>query len=256
MNVSRLTEYAAFAGIDWADRKHASCRHVAGCDQRAFSVRPHRPERMAPWAQVLRQRFEGRPIAVCLELRKGPLIYALPPDDFLVLVAVHPTTLATYRQAFCLSSAQGDPTEAELALERLMTHRDTLTALPPHSAAMRAVPRRVEQRRSLVADTGRLTHRLTAALKPSCPQVLEWFQDKDTRVCCDVRTRWPTRKQAQRARNARLTAFFQEHHGRSPHLVEPRIHAIRRATALTTDSGVIRPNQWLVDVPVQQRRGV
>jgi Transposase len=211
---------------------------------------------MAQWAQVLRQRFEGRPIAVGLELRKGPLIYALPPDAFLVLCAGNPTTLATYRQACCLSDATDDPTDAELTRELLMTHRDTLTALQPPSAAMRAWPRLVAHRRSRVADKVRLTHRLTAALKPSCPQLLEWFKDKDTMVFCDVLTRWPTLKQAQRARKARLTAFCQEHHGRSPHIVEPRIQAILRATTLTTDSGVIRPTQWLVAVLVQHLGGV
>jgi transposase len=209
MHGSSLTAYAAFVGIDWADRTHASCLQVAGSDQRQCSVLPHRPERMAQWAQVLRQRFEGRPIAVCLELSQGPLRYALQPYDCLVLFAVNPTTLAKYRQAVCLSSAKDHPTDAELARELLMTHRDTLTALQPQSAAMRALPRLVEQRRRLVADQVRLTHRLTAALKPSCPQVLAWFKDKDTMVFCDVRTRWPTLKHAQRARKARLTAFFQ-----------------------------------------------
>jgi transposase len=256
MNVSSLTEYAAFVGIDWADRKHDICLQVAGSDQREFSVLPHRPERIAQWAQVLRQRFEGRPIAVCLELSKGPLIYALQQYDFLVLFAVNPTTLAKYRQAFCLSYAKDDPTDAELALELLMTHRDKLTALHPQSAAMRALQRLVEQRRSLVADKVRLTNRLTDALKQYFPQVLEWFKDKDTMVFCDFLTRWPTLKHAQRARKARLTAFFQEHNVRYPHIVEQRIQAILSATTLTTDSGVIRPNQLLVEVLVQQLRCV
>jgi transposase len=256
MNGSSLTEYAAFVGIDWADRKHDICLHVAGSDQREFSILPHRPERIAQWAQVLRQRFEGRPIAVCLELSKGPLVYALQQYDFLILFAVNPTTLAKYREAFCLSYAKDDPTDAELALELLMTHRDKLTALHPQSAAMRALQRLVEQRRTLVADKVRLTNRLTDALKQYFPQVLEWFKDKDTMVFCDVLTRWPTLKQAQRARKARLTAFFHEHNVRYPHIIEPRIQAIRSATTLTTDSGVIRPNQLLVEVLVEQLRCV
>ena len=166
MNVSSLTAYAAFVGIDWADRQHDICLQVAGSDPREFRVLPHRPERSAQWAQVLRQRFEGRPIAVCLELRQGPLVYALQPYDFLVLFAVNPTTLAKYREAFCLSDAKDDPPAAELALELLMTYRDKLTALHPQSAAMRALQRLVEQRRTLVADKVRLTNRLTDALKP------------------------------------------------------------------------------------------
>jgi transposase len=124
------------------------------------------------------------------------------------------------------------------------------------SAARRAWPRLVEPRRTRVADQVRLTNRLTDALKPYVPQILEWFKDKDTVVFCDVLTRWPTRKHAQRARQARLTAFFQEHHGRDPHIIEPRIQAILSATTLTADSGVIRPNQLLVEGLVEQRRCV
>src|SRR5919109_5241685 len=124
MKASTLTEYAAFVGIDWADRKHDVCLQPAGCDQREFSVLPYRPERMAQWAQALRQRFAGRPIAGCLELRTGPLVCALQPYDCLVRFPVNPTTLAKYRDAFGLSHAKDDPTDADLALDLLMAHHD------------------------------------------------------------------------------------------------------------------------------------
>jgi hypothetical protein len=112
----------------------------------------------------------------------------------------------------------------------------------------------VEQRRSLGADKVRLTHRRTDALQPDFPQVLAWCKDQDTLVFGAFRTRWPTLKPAQQARQARLTAFFPAHHGRDPHIIAPRSQAIRRATPLTTDRGVIRPNQWLVEGLVQPQR--
>jgi hypothetical protein len=132
-----------------------------------------------------------------------------------------------------------------------MTHRDTLTALPPQSAAMRALPRLVEQRRTLVADTVRRTHRRTDALKPYFPQILEWFQDQDTVGCCAFLTRWPTLTHAQRARKARLRAFCQEHNVRSPHIIEERLQAIWQATPLTADTGGITPHRLVVEVLVQ-----
>jgi transposase len=208
MNTATDLEYAAFEGIDWADRKHDVCLQAAGSTQREFSVLAHRPESIAQWAQTLRQRFAGRLIAVCVELSKGPLVYALQQYDFLVLYPVNPTTLSKYREAFCLSHAKDDPTDAELALEVLIKHRDKLTALHPQSPAMRTLQRLVEQRRALVNDTVRITNRLTDALKQYFPQVLDWFRDKNTVVFCDFLTRWPTLKQAQRARKTRLTAFF------------------------------------------------
>jgi transposase len=256
MNTATDLEYAAFVGIDWADRKHDVCLQAAGSSKRESSVLAHRPETIAQWVQALRQRFGGRPIAVCVELSKGPLVYALQQYEFLVLYPVNPTTLSKYREAFCLSHAKDDPTDAELALEVLTTHRDKLNALHPQSAPMRTLQRLVEQRRALVGDTVRITNRLTDALKQYFPQVLEWFKDKNTVVFCDFLTRWPTLKQAQRARKTRLTAFFHEHNLRYPAIIEQRVQAILSATVLTTDPAVIGPNRLLVEVLVEQLRAV
>ena len=254
MNTVTDLEYAAFVGIDWADRKHDVCLQAAGSSKRESSVLAHRPESIAQWAQTLRQRFAGRPVAVCVELSKGPLVYALQQYEFLVLYPVNPTTLSKYREAFCMSHAKDDPTDAKLALEVLIKHRDKLTALHPQSPTMRTLQRLVEQRRALADDTVRITNRVTDALKQYFPQVLEWFRDKNTVVFCDFLTRWPTLKQAQRARKTRLTAFFHEHHLRYPRIIEQRVQAILSATAMTTDPAVIVPNQLLVEVLVQQLR--
>src|SRR5690242_5290206 len=100
MQASSMSEFAAVVGIDWADRKHDICLLPAGSNKRESCVLVHRPEAIAQWAEGLRQRFGGRPIAVCLELAKGPLVYALQRYAFLVLFPVNPTTLAKYRQTF------------------------------------------------------------------------------------------------------------------------------------------------------------
>jgi hypothetical protein len=76
---------------------------------------------------------------VCLEIAKGPLVYALQKYDFLVLFPVNPATLAKYREAFTPSHAKAHPTDAEIALERLIYHRHKLKALRPQSASMRTL---------------------------------------------------------------------------------------------------------------------
>ena len=233
MKTSSDSEFAAFVGIDWADRKHDVCLQAAGSSKRELSVLPHRPEAIAQWAEGLRQRFGGRPIAVCLEIAKGPLVYALQRYAFLVLFPVNPTTLAKYRETFCVSGAKDDPSDAQLALELLITHPEKLTRLNPERGPVRVLQQLVEQRRTLVDDVRRITNRITDALKQYFPQVLDWFEDKDTLVFCDFLTHWPTLKQAQRARKARLSAFFREHNVRYPHVIERRIQAILAATALT-----------------------
>ena len=68
------TEFAAFVGIDWADAKHDVCLQPAVGGRREFSVLAHRPEAIEVWVRGLEQRFAGQPIAVCLEISKGPLV--------------------------------------------------------------------------------------------------------------------------------------------------------------------------------------
>jgi transposase len=181
-------------------------------------------------------------------------VSALRADDFLVLLPINPSPLAKYREAFTPSHAKDDPTDAELQVELLLTHRDKLTPLSPQRPTMRALAPRVEHRRRLVGDNVRLTNRLTSALKHYFPHVLQWFQDKETAIFCDCLSHWPTLKAAQLARRTTLEHFFQAHYVRSADVIQTRIEAIKSAVALTTDEGVITPNALLVQALVAQLR--
>src|SRR5262249_11274285 len=122
------------------------------------------------------------------------------------------------------------------------------------SPTMRALDQLVEHRRRVVNDKVRITNRLTSILKNYFPQVLQWFQDKDTPIFCDFLSRWPTLKAAQLARRSTLETFFRDHHVRSADVVAQRLHGIKAAIPLTTDEGVIAPNALLVQALVHQLR--
>ena len=254
MKPAPATEFAAFIGVDWADAKHDICLQAASTEKREFAVLPHRPDAIEQWAHSLKERFQGRPVAVCLELSKGPIVYALQKYDFLVLFPVNPATLAKYREAFTPSHAKDDPTDAEYQLELLILHRNKLKALQPQSPPMRTLENLVEQRRRLVDDSKRITNRLTSALKQYYPQAVQWFDQKDTVLFCDFLGRWPTLKQVQRARRATLEGFFHEHHVRSAKLLEERLSAIKNATSLTEDIAVITPHRLLAQALADQLR--
>src|SRR6266540_6949560 len=211
---------AAFVGIDWADATHDVCLQAAGSAKRACCHLEHTPEAIDAWVTTLRTRCNGQPVAVCLELKKGPLVFALRTYDFLILCPLNPLTLARYREAFTPSRAKDDPTDAALQLALLLTHRDTLRPRNPHSPTMRALTPLVEHRRRVVGDKVRLTHRLTSTLKNSVPHALQWFQDKDPRLFCDVLSRWPTLKAAHLARRSPLETFFRDHHVRSSDVID------------------------------------
>ena len=250
----KSVSFAAFIGIDWADKKHDVCISVPGVDKRERSVIEHRPAALHAWADKLRERFGGAPVAVCLELSQGPIVSALLEHDFFVLFPVQPTTLARYRSAFTTSRAKDDPTDAEYALELLLRHPEKLSRLEPESVPMRSLRRLVEARRTLVDDRVRITNRITAALKAYFPQVLGWFRDKDAAVFADFVERWPTIQDAQRARKETLDAFFRSHNVRYPATIERRIEAIRVEQPLTTDPAVILPMRLLVESLLPQLR--
>jgi transposase len=245
--------FTALVGIDWSDRKHDFCLQAADSEQRESGVLTHSPEAIARWATGLYSRFGG-PIAVCLEIAKGPLVNALQRHGFMVLFPVNPATLAKYREAFVPSRAKDDPSDAEIALELLLRHRDKLHSLQPQSADMRTLATLVEQRRDLVGDKTRITNRLSSTLKEYFPQALDWFEDRDTLLFCDFLQRWPSLKHVKRARPTTLRSFFSAHNLRRARLVEERIHGIRSASALTDDPAVIRPRQLLVQALVAQLR--
>jgi transposase len=201
----------------------------------------------------MHQRFGGQ-IAVALELSKGPIVYALQKYDFFVLFPINPSMLAKYRQAFKPSRAKDDPTDAELALDLLLRHRERFQPLKPQSVPMRKLGMLVEQRRRLVGDKTRYTNRLGNALKQYYPQALQWFEQRDTVVFLDFLTRWPTLIQAKRARKATLVTFFKVHNVRVERIIEARLCAIKSASPLTRDMAVITAYQLQVEVLVEQLR--
>lgn len=216
MNHTNEQQFAAFIGIDWADSKHDICLQAANSDTLEPTVIVHSPETIDDWVLGLQHRFGGQPIAICLELSKGPTVNALCKYDFFVLFPVNPQPLARYRQAFSSSGAKDDPSGARLQLEILCKHRDRLKPLEPQSVALGSLRQLVEHRRHLVGDKVRITHRLTSTLNNYFPPVLQWLKDKDTVIFCDFLSRWPTLQSAQKARRTPLERFFTGHHGRLP----------------------------------------
>ncbi len=245
--------FTAYIGIDWADSKHDICIQTAGEERREFSRISHQIDEIEEWAQSLYRRFGG-PMAIALELSKGPIVYALQKYDFFVIFPVNPSTLANYRKAFSPSRAKDDPTDAEIALELILCHPDRFKPLTPQSVEMRTLVSLVEQRRCLVNDRVRITNRLRYTLKQYYPQTLEWFDHIDTPLFCDFIARWPTLIQAKRARKNTLEKFFRAHNMRFAHVLEDRIQAIRAASPLTLDEAVITPHRLQALVLVDQLR--
>jgi transposase len=249
-----MAEYAAFVGLDWADKKHDCCLVDAATGGKEFSVIKHTPQAIQEWATGLRQRFAGRAVAVALEQSRGPLIFALLKYDFLVLFPINPSTLARFREAFSTSRAKDDPTDAEYAVELLIHHRNRLKVWLPDDEKTRTLQYLVEHRRRVVSDRTRISNRLTALLKLYFPQVLEWFPDIRTGMVCEFLLKWPTLEEVKRARRLTLEKFFREHNSTRKDALEQRLKAIKDSLPLTTDQAVICSSVIMIKTLARQMK--
>src|SRR5437763_15178695 len=78
-------QYAAYVGLDWADREHAWCLQTPDHMSRDSGFVAQTPEAIEAWAAALAQRFQGRPVAVALEQSRGALLFALTKYVHLIL---------------------------------------------------------------------------------------------------------------------------------------------------------------------------
>jgi transposase len=228
-------EFAAYIAIDWAEDRHYWQMSVPASQRCEKGWLDHTPQAIDRWAAGLEQRFATAPVAVCLEQSRGPLVYQLAKYAHLVLYPVHPATVARYRAAFFPAGAKGDPGDAALLLEILLHHRDHLRRLDPDTAETRLLRLLAEQRRRLVDERTRHSNRLTAWLKLYYPQPLDWIDNIDAPLGCDLLQRWPTLQQLQRARPDTLRRFFLAHNCRSAQRIEQRIQAMSESMAAVHD---------------------
>lgn len=237
--VTTEREWAAFAAIDWADQKHFWRLVPAGSQHAEQGELENTPEAVEVWAATLQQRFGGRPIAVCLEQSRGPLVYMLTKYAHLVLFPLHPTTAARYRETFCTSGAKDDPSDTASLLDLLLRHPERLTPLQPDTTQTRLLQFLVERRRQIVDEKTRQKNRLTDCLKLYFPQLLHWFDDVSGPLVGALLERWPGLEQLQRSHPGTLRKFFHQQNCRGEELIEERIRAIYQAIPATRDAAVL-----------------
>ena len=107
MTDKTMSDFAALVGIDWADRKHDICLQAGSDGKRELLESEHRPEAIEDRLNGLRVRFENRPVAVCLEQRKGPLIHALMKYEHLVSVSGQPAVARRTAPGLLVQRGQG-----------------------------------------------------------------------------------------------------------------------------------------------------
>lgn len=247
-------EFAAYVGVDWADKVHAVCIVDSQTGQKEEYKIKQEPEALKEWLTRLRTRFGGGKIAVALEQRKGALIWALMSSEFLVLYPINPKTLAKYREALFPSGAKGDPCDAELLMDLVRLHRDRVRAWTPEDEATRLLGMLVEQRRKLVNDRTRVTNALQSTLKGYFPQALSWIGEINSMQACDFLSQWPSLKALRGVRSKTIEKFYRAHSVRRVDVIQRRVKEIRGATPLTEDPAVMEASVMMVRTKVAQLR--
>lgn len=244
--------FAAYIGLDWAQQAHVVCIFRAAGGPARLGKVEHSPEAIAAWVAELRREFGGRPVAVCLELARGALVYALMQYDFLTLYPINPKQLAAYRAALHPSGAKDDPADAELLARFLRDHADRLRAWRPDDATTRALRLTTEQRRKWVQDRVALTNKLGQRLRETYVLALElggsrlWGERFLTLL-----EKFPSQRELQRASPKQLERWLPKRRRvvddpPPEELLRARIAAVRKAKPMTNDGAVLRHGRLAV----------
>lgn len=235
-------DYAALIGMDWSDKKHDVFLYVTDTQKVEHKVIENTPEAVDEWVQKLRERFEGQPVAICLEQSRGMLIYMLMTHNFVTLYPINPSMSAKYRETFTPSHAKDDPTDAELMMELLRYHHNRLKAWKPDNVQTRMLARLCEERRNAVNLRTKLVQELNAKLKTYYPQALKLVgENLSSTMACDFLLKWPSLQQTKRAKVKSLRAFYYGHNCRSESLIKQRLELLTNAKAATTDEAILTP---------------
>ncbi len=236
-------QFAAHIGLDWADEKHDYCLQDAASQKLEYGSFKHTPLLIDQWVSGLRKRFNHRPVAICLELKSGPIVSCLSKYDFITLFFVAPQALASYRKVFTQSGGKDDPTDAFLQFDYLTKHFSNLQEVTLDSQDSRMLDELTVHRKSFVDEKVKLTNKITATLKAYYPLALDIFSDLDTLIFCDFVQRWPNLSKLKGARRETLEKFFKSHRCGRVDLINRRIELISTAISLTDDDAIIKPYQ-------------
>jgi|HubBroStandDraft_2_1064218.scaffolds.fasta_scaffold83380_1 transposase len=235
------TNFAATLGLDWADKKHDVWLQAADGGKPEHRVIEQTPEALHEWVAQMRARFPQGRIALAIETSRGPVISALGAYDFIVLYPINPAMLCSYREAFCVSGAKDDRTDAMLLEEYVRLHRAKLRPLEPDTELTRKLARLVENRRGLVDERTRLVNQMHSLVKTYYPLMEVLFEDLTLPLVADFLLKWPDLASLKKAAPATLRKFFYGHNCRSDKTMEERLQAIQKAQPLTEDPALIEP---------------
>jgi len=233
--------FAATIGLDWADQRHNLWILTSTGGKPEHLILEQTPEAIHEWVAKMCARFPNQRIAIAVETSRGAIISALQAYAFIVLFPINPKMLCSYREAFCVSGAKDDRTDAMLLEEYVRFHFAKLRPLQPDTELTRKLGGLVENRRDLVDERTRLVNQLHSLLKTYYPLMEVLFDDLTTLLATQFLLKWPELASLKKAGAVALRKFFYGHNCRSAQTLEQRLQAVEKAQPLTIDPALIQP---------------
>lgn len=224
-------------GLDWADERHVYRLCLPDGSQLEEGEILHTPEAIAEWTEKLRARFAGQPLAIALELTRGPLVWALCGCAFITLYPVTPHASAELRKVLYPSGAKSDPVDSFVLLKMLCHHRDRLRPLRLDDTQTRLLGQLCRDRRDAVDERTACVLRLASALKEYFPLALRILGPLKTDAACKFLLKWSSLPELQSAALHRVRKFYYGLNCRSQ--IEERLALIGPAKPLTEDAAVL-----------------
>ncbi len=250
------SEYTLEIGLDWADQKHDLAVSSDGGASVVYFEIASSPHAIDHWIMEQRHHHRRGRFAVCLEQKRGALLYALMKYDFVDLFPANPAMGAKYRQAFASSGAKNDPGDAGLMLELLVKHRDRLRLLEPDRPEIRKLTLLCEARRKQVDERTRLSNRMQSLLKDYFPQALPLCGEKlYCPMALDFFERWQRFEALARTREKTIVEFFKKRRG-SKRRIQAALEAKRESCPVTDDPAIVETSMLVLRGLVAQIRVV
>jgi transposase len=223
-----------FAGLDWAQERHAICViDVDGRVRLRFEV-THTAAGLEQLLAQLRRVAAPSELPIAIERPSGVLVDTLMGTGHPV-IAIHPNVVKACRPRYKAAAGKSDPGDAFLLADILRTDGHRFTPLRPLSDETRALRALVRTRDDLVAERVALANQLRSLLESFWAGAAAIFADIDSPIALAFLAQYPTPTHACRLGEKRLAAFLARHAycGRRP--VGELLQRLRSAPATTAD---------------------
>lgn len=234
--------FATFIGIDWADQAHTIA--TIDDDKKApeITLLRHTPKNVAEWAEAVRKKYDGRPIAVAIETTRGPLINMLVQYPHLVIFPINPKCASNYREALSPAGTKDDVADATLLARYVQMHHHVLRTLQPDGVETRKLANFCLVRRKIVDLRKKNVQKVLAMLKEYMPpELIKLLGNPRGKLAIGLLRRWPSLGELKRAKPTHLHKALRECGHIDKEINDGIIRAIRAMTPLTTDPAIVEP---------------